>query len=80
MKKTNFDGFENKEQMKKIKNLYEKIEIDPVLEKAFLQDEKTFVEKNGFNYDQVKEIIKEIKSERMAVLSEVLKEQEDKLK
>ena len=80
MKKANFDGFENKELMEKIKDLYEKLERDPALEKEFLEGEKQFIEKNGFNYEQVKEIIKEIHSSRLNELSEMLNEQDKKLK
>ena len=79
MKKANFDGFENQELIEKIKNLYEKLERDPVLEKEFLEDEKKFLENQGFNYEEVKDIIQNIQTQRMDDLAEVLKQHDEKL-
>ncbi len=79
MKKANFDGFENQELIEKIKDLYEKLERDPVLEKEFLEDEKKFLENQGFNYEEVKDIIQNIQTQRMDDLAEVLKQHDEKL-
>jgi len=79
MKKANFDGFENQELIEKIKNLYEKLERDPVLEKEFLEDEKKFLENHGFNHEEVKDIIQNIQTQRMDDLAEVLKQHDEKL-
>ena len=79
MKKANFDGFENQELIEKIKDLYEKLERDPVLEKEFLEGEKKFLENHGFNHEEVKDIIQNIQTQRMDDLAEVLKQHDEKL-
>ena len=79
MKKANFDGFENQELIEKIKDLYEQLERDPELEKEFIKDEKKFLENKGFNYEEVKEIIRNIQSARLNDLAELLKDHEKKL-
>ena len=40
---------EENELQQKIRELYEKLETDPNLEKEYLKDEKKFLENNGFD-------------------------------
>ena len=63
----------------KVRDLYEKLERDPVLEKEFLEDEKKFLENHGFNHEEVKDIIQNIQTQRMDDLAEVLKQHDEKL-
>ena len=67
------------ENLKKLEALYEKLERDPNLEKAFLTDKKKFLEDHGFNEEEVNNLINDLQKERIAELSSVLKEQEEKL-
>ena len=45
------------ENLKKLEALYEKLERDPNLEKAFLTDKKKFLEDHGFNEEEVNNLI-----------------------
>ena len=63
----------------KIRELYEKLDGDPNLEREFLRDEKKFLEKNGYDPEQVKKIINKIHTDRIADLAAVLKDQDEKL-
>ena len=65
--------------LKKLEALYEKLERDPNLEKAFLTDKKKFLEKHGFNEKEVNKLINDLQKARVDELSSVLKEQEEKL-
>ena len=67
------------ELQEKIRELYEKLETDPVLEKEYLKDEKKFLQNNGFDPKQVKDVIKKIHKDRISDLAAVLKDQGDKL-
>ena len=69
---------ENKLQ-EKIRDLYEKLETDPILEKEYLKDEKQFLQNNGFHPKQVKDVIEKIHKDRISDLAAVLKDQGDKL-
>ena len=68
------------DKLKKLEELYEKLERDPNLEKAFLTNKKFFLEEHGFNEEEVNNMINELQKNRIDELSSVLKEQEDKLK
>ena len=70
---------EENELTQKIRELYEKLEIDPNLEKEYLKDEKKFLQNNGFDPEQVKDAIKQIHKDRISALAEVLKDQDEKL-
>ena len=48
------------ELQEKIRELYEKLETDPILEKEYLKDEKQFLQNNGFDPEQVKDVIENI--------------------
>ena len=65
--------------LKKLEALYEKLERNPNLEKAFLTDKKKFLEKHGFNEKEVNKLINDLQKARIDELSSVLKEQEEKL-
>ena len=65
--------------LKKLEALYEKLERNPNLEKAFLTDKKKFLEKHGFNEKEVNKLINDLQKARVDELSSVLKEQEEKL-
>ena len=65
--------------LKKLEALYEKLERDPNLEKAFLTDKKKFLEEHGFNEKEVNKLIDDLQKGRIDELSSVLKEQEEKL-
>jgi hypothetical protein len=65
--------------LKKLEALYEKLERDPNLEKAFLTDKKKFLEEHGFNEKEVNKLIDDLQKSRIDELSSVLKEQEEKL-
>ena len=67
------------ELQEKIRDLYEKLETDPILEKEYLKDEKQFLQNNGFDPKQVKDVIKKIHKDRISDLAAVLKDQGDKL-
>ena len=68
-----------KELQEKVRDLYEKLETDPILEKEYLKDEKQFLQNNGFDPEQVQNVIKKIHKDRISALAEVLKDQGDKL-
>ena len=68
------------DKLKKLEELYEKLERDPNLEKAFLTNKKIFLEDHGFTEEEVNNMINELQKNRIDELSSVLKEQEDKLK
>ena len=68
-----------KELQEKVRDLYEKLETDPILEKEYLKDEKQFLQNNGFDPEQVKNVIEKIHKDRISALAEVLKDQGDKL-
>ena len=68
------------DKLKNLEELYEKLERDPNLEKAFLTNKKKFLEDHGFNEEEVNNMINELQKNRIDELSSVLKEQEDKLK
>ena len=70
---------EETELQQKIRELYEKLEIDPNLEKEYLEDEKKFLQKNGFDPEQVKDAIMQIHKNRISALAGVLKDQDEKL-
>jgi len=65
--------------LKKLEALYEKLERNPNLEKAFLTDKKKFLEEHGFNEKEVNKLIDDLQKARIDELSSVLKEQEEKL-
>ena len=67
------------ELQEKIRDLYEKLETDPILEKEYLKDEKKFLQNNGFDPEQVKDAIMQIYKDRVSALADVLKDQGDKL-
>jgi hypothetical protein len=67
------------ENLKKLEALYEKLERDPNLEKAFLTDKNKFLEDHGFTEEEVNKLINDLQKSRLDELSSVLKEQEDKL-
>ena len=67
------------ELQEKIRDLYEKLETDPILEKEYLKDEKQFLQNNGFDPKQVKDVIEKIHKDRISDLAAVLKDQGDKL-
>ena len=67
------------ENLKKLEALYEKLERDPNLEKAFLTNKKKFLEDHGFKEEEVNHLINKLQSDRLSELSSVLKEQEEKL-
>ena len=69
---------ENKLQ-EKIRDLYEKLETDPILEKEYLKDEKQFLQNNGFDPEQVKDAIMQIHKDRIGAFADVLKDQDEKL-
>ena len=68
------------DNLKKLEELYEKLERDPNLEKAFLTNKKKFLEDHGFNEEEVNKLINDLQKSRLEELSSVLKEQEEKLK
>ena len=68
-----------KELQEKVRDLYEKLETDPILEKEYLKDEKQFLQNNGFDPEQVKDVIEKIHKDRISDLAAVLKDQGDKL-
>ncbi len=70
---------EETELQQKIRELYEKLETDPNLEKEYLKDEKKFLENNGFDSEQVKNAIFQIHKDRISALADVLKDQDEKL-
>ena len=70
---------EENELQQKIRELYEKLETDPNLEKEYLKDEKQFLQNNGFDPKQVKDVIEKIHKDRISDLAAVLKDQGDKL-
>ena len=70
---------EENELQQKIRELYEKLETDPNLEKEYLKDEKKFLENNGFDSEQVKKAILQIHKDRISALADVLKDQDEKL-
>ena len=70
---------EENELQQKIRELYEKLETDPNLEKEYLKDEKKFLENNGFDSEQVKNAILQIHKDRISALADVLKDQDEKL-
>ena len=63
-----------------IKDLYEKLDGDPNLEKEFLNDEKKFLVDRGFDPEKVKKAIEKIHKDRIDDLGAVLKDQEEKLR
>ena len=67
------------ENLKKLEALYEKLERDPNLEKAFLTNKKKFLEDHGFKEEEVNHLINKLQRDRLSELSSVLKEQEEKL-
>lgn len=67
------------ENLKKLEELYEKLERDPNLEKAFLTNKKKFLEDHGFKEEEVDHLINKLQRDRLSELSSVLKEQEEKL-
>ena len=67
------------ENLKKLEALYEKLERDPNLEKAFLTNKKKFLEDHGFKEEEVDHLINKLQRDRPSELSSVLKEQEEKL-
>ena len=68
-----------KELQEKVRDLYEKLETDPILEKEYLKDEKQFLQNNGFDPEQVKDAIMQIHKDRISALADVLKDQGEKL-
>ena len=48
------------ENLKKLEELYEKLEIDPNLEKAFLTNKKKFLEDHGFEEEEVNHLINKL--------------------
>jgi len=70
---------EENELQQKIRKLYEKLETDPNLEKEYLKDEKKFLQDNGFDPAQVKDAIMQIHKDRISALTDVLKDQDEKL-
>lgn len=68
------------ENLKKLEELYEKLERDPNLEKAFLTNKKKFLEDHGFNEEEVNKLINDLQKNRLDELSSVLQEHENKLK
>ena len=65
--------------LKKLEALYEKLERDPNLERAFLTNKKKFLEDHGFSEEEVNNLINDLQKDRLDELSSVLKEQEEKL-
>ena len=63
-----------------IKDLYEKLDRDPNLEKEFLNDEKKFLVDRGFDPEKVKKAIEKIHKDRIDDLGAVLKDLEEKLR
>ena len=70
---------EENELTQKIRELYEKLETDPILEKEYLKDEKQFLQNNGFDPEQVKDAIMQIHKDRISAFADVLKDQDEKL-
>ena len=67
------------ELQEKIRDLYEKLETDPILEKEYLKDEKQFLQNNGFDPEQVKDAIMQIHKDRIGAFADVLKDHDEKL-
>ena len=64
------------DNLKKLEALYERLERDPNLEKAFLEDKTKFLKDHGFNEEEVNKLI----NSRNDALASVLKDHEAQLK
>jgi len=53
------------ENLKKLEALYEKLERDPNLEKAFLTNKKKFLEDHGFKEEEVNHLINKLQENRL---------------
>ena len=57
------------ENLKKLEALYEKLERDPNLEKAFLTNKKKFLEDHGFKEEEVNHLINKLQRDRLSAVS-----------
>jgi len=67
------------ENLKKLEELYERLERDPNLEKAFLTDKAKFLQDHGFTEEEVNKLINDLQKSRLDELSSVLKDHGAKL-
>jgi len=68
------------DNLKKLEELYEKLERDPNLEKAFLEDKTKFLNDHGFNEEEVNKLINDLQKSRNDALASVLRDHEAQLK
>ena len=55
------------------------MQLIPITAEALEEDEKQFLQNNGFDPEQVKDVIEKIHKDRISDLAAVLKDQGDKL-
>ncbi|MDG2268487.1 MAG: hypothetical protein P8L69_06140 [Alphaproteobacteria bacterium] len=68
------------DNLKKLEALYERLERDPNLEKAFLEDKTKFLKDHGFSEAEVNKLINDLQKSRNDALASVLKDHEAQLK
>ena len=68
------------DNLKKLEELYERLERDPNLEKAFLEDKTKFLNDHGFNEEEVNKLINDVQNSRNDALASVLRDHEAQLK
>ena len=59
------------DNLKKLEELYERLERDPNLEKAFLEDKTKFLKDHGFNAEEVNKLISDLQKSRNDALASV---------
>ncbi len=65
--------------LEKLRNLYERMEHDAKMEKAFVEDRDAFLKANGFDPKEVRGLLEAVNRGRVAGFKDVLNAQEKKL-